>query len=107
MKSNQLSGTKQLNYFAIELLDLLGNRDPEQKQIDKMERLLFSAASKCQLSFTRPLSEYEIDILFLSLITDLTDEITQVLAIKKSIIDACLQKAAAIDTKGQPFIFVK
>jgi len=81
MKNYRALSAQQLNYFAIELLELLGNNSPNQEQIDLLEALLITATTECQFPPNQSFTEQEIKQLYL--IT--SNKISEVLVKKLSI----------------------
>lgn len=76
-----------INYLAIELLDLFGNDDPTQQQIDLAESMLSKVAIEQRLLFNRKLTKREIACLLLAAMGKTSLETAKLLNIKKSTVE--------------------
>lgn len=77
-----------LNYLAIELLERLGNVKPSQQQIDLLTDLLGRVALEYQLNFDQRLTKREIECLFWAAQGRTSDEIADLLKIKKTTVES-------------------
>lgn len=95
-----------VNYLAIDLLEILGNKQPDQQQIDLMENLISHVAVTHRISFDRRLTGREISCLYLSAKGKTAPETARLLGVKPSTITshrkeilrklACNNMAAAV-----------
>lgn len=81
-----LNNSQSLNYLAIDLLEKLGNKTPNQPQIDLMESLISKVSIEQRLSFDHKLSARESACLLLAAQGKTSDETAEMLGVKSSTI---------------------
>jgi len=84
MKNHHVLSAQQLNYFAIELLDFLGNKNPTQKQIDILEELLIAAIKEYQIPPSNLSSNLDVERLYLITINKISETLVSKLKIDLS-----------------------